>query len=66
MHFFRIKFLKGGLAAWKAKDYPVESYQELFHLDTARLGGEVQFGDYRRFGLLRYLPFATEFGQLCV
>src|SRR5438105_10317611 len=23
MHFLRIKFLKGGLAAWKAKGYPV-------------------------------------------
>src|SRR5262249_54357703 len=28
MHFFRIKFLKGGLAGWKAKGYPVERYQE--------------------------------------
>jgi rhodanese-related sulfurtransferase len=35
MHFFRIKFLKGGLAAWKAKGYPVEPYRESFHLDTA-------------------------------
>jgi rhodanese-related sulfurtransferase len=35
MHFFRIKFLKGGLAAWKTKGYPVEPYQESFHLDTA-------------------------------
>src|SRR6266576_3421127 len=34
MHFSRIKFLKGGLAAWKAKDYPVEPYQKVFHLDT--------------------------------
>ena len=32
MHFFRIKFLKGGLAAWKAKGYPVEPYNESFHL----------------------------------
>jgi rhodanese-related sulfurtransferase len=32
MHFFRIKFLKGGLAAWKAKGYPVEPYRETFHL----------------------------------
>jgi rhodanese-related sulfurtransferase len=31
-HFFRIKFLKGGLAAWKAKGYPVEPYNESFHL----------------------------------
>ena len=34
MHFYRVKFLKGGLAAWKAKGYPVEPYQEPFHLDT--------------------------------
>jgi rhodanese-related sulfurtransferase len=32
MHFTRIKFLKGGLATWKAKDYPVEPYREVFHL----------------------------------
>ncbi len=32
MHFFRIKFLKGGLTAWKAKGYPVEPYQEVIHL----------------------------------
>lgn len=32
MHFFRIKFLKGGLAAWKAKGYSVEPYNESFHL----------------------------------
>lgn len=31
----RIKFLKGGLAAWKEKGYPVEVYNESFHLDTA-------------------------------
>ena len=34
LHFSRIKFLKGGLAAWKAKGYPVEPYNEPFHLDT--------------------------------
>jgi rhodanese-related sulfurtransferase len=34
MHFPRIKFLKGGLAAWKAEDYPVEPYREVFHLYT--------------------------------
>jgi rhodanese-related sulfurtransferase len=33
--FSRIKFLKGGLPAWKAKGYPVEPYTEPFHLDTA-------------------------------
>jgi rhodanese-related sulfurtransferase len=31
-HFLRIKFLKGGLAAWKAKGYPVEPYNVPFHL----------------------------------
>lgn len=33
MHYSRIKFLKGGLAGWKAKGYPVEAYQKPFHLD---------------------------------
>ena len=32
LHFSRVKFLKGGLAAWKAKGYPVEPYNEVFHL----------------------------------
>jgi len=36
-HFFRIKFLTGGLAAWKAKGYPVEPYREVFHLYTPSL-----------------------------
>ena len=30
----RIKLLKGGLAAWKAKGYPVDPYRESFHLDV--------------------------------
>jgi rhodanese-related sulfurtransferase len=30
----RVKFLKGGLAAWKAKGYPVMPYDKTFHLDT--------------------------------
>ena len=34
-HFTKVKFLRGGLAAWKAKGYPVEPYQEAFQLDTA-------------------------------
>ena len=34
MHILRIKFLKGGLAGWKAKGYPVEAYNTPFHLDT--------------------------------
>jgi rhodanese-related sulfurtransferase len=32
LHFSRVRFLKGGLAAWKAKGYPVEPYREVFHL----------------------------------
>ena len=32
LHFLRIKFLKGGLEAWKSKGYPVEPYNESFHL----------------------------------
>jgi len=35
LQFSRIRFLKGGLAAWKAKGYPVEAYTTPFHLDTA-------------------------------
>ena len=35
LNFTRVKLLKGGLAAWKAKGYPVEAYSEPFHLDTA-------------------------------
>ena len=31
----RVKFLKGGLAAWKEKGFPVEPYEKSFHLDTA-------------------------------
>jgi rhodanese-related sulfurtransferase len=30
----RVKFLKGGLAAWKAKGFPVVPYDKTFHLDT--------------------------------
>lgn len=33
-HFLRMKFLKDGLAGWKAKGYPVVPYEESFHLDT--------------------------------
>jgi len=35
LHIDRVRFLKGGLTAWKAKGYPVEPYVESFHLDTA-------------------------------
>ena len=34
LHFTRVKFLEGGLAAWKAKGYPVVPYKDSFHLDT--------------------------------
>src|SRR6185369_12076755 len=37
MHFLRIKFLKGGLAAWKAKGYPVQPYEKPFQLDIRAL-----------------------------
>jgi rhodanese-related sulfurtransferase len=30
----RVKFLRGGLEAWKARGYPVVPYNETFHLDT--------------------------------
>jgi rhodanese-related sulfurtransferase len=32
LHFLRIKFLRGGLAAWKALGYPVEPYTQSFRL----------------------------------
>jgi rhodanese-related sulfurtransferase len=35
LNFTRVKLLKGGLAGWKAKVYPVEEYKSSFHLDTA-------------------------------
>ena len=34
MNYFRIRFLKGGLAAWKTMGYSVVPYQQSFHLDT--------------------------------
>jgi rhodanese-related sulfurtransferase len=34
LNFVRVKLLKGGLTAWKAKGYPVEPYSESFQLDT--------------------------------
>jgi rhodanese-related sulfurtransferase len=33
-HHSRVKFLRGGLAAWKAAGFPVENYDKAFHLDT--------------------------------
>jgi 3-mercaptopyruvate sulfurtransferase SseA len=35
LKFTRVRLLKGGLSAWKAKGYPVEASSETFHLDTA-------------------------------
>ncbi|HWW96089.1 MAG TPA: rhodanese-like domain-containing protein [Edaphobacter sp.] len=35
LNFTRVKLLKGGLAAWKEKGYPVETYTQPFNLDTA-------------------------------
>jgi rhodanese-related sulfurtransferase len=32
LRFLRVKFLKGGLEAWKTNGYPVEPYKESFHL----------------------------------
>ena len=37
LHFSRVKFLKGGLAAWKAQGYQVEPYREVFHLHNPSL-----------------------------
>jgi len=37
LHFSRVKCLKGGSAAWKAKGYPVEPYNEVFHLYSPNL-----------------------------
>ena len=37
LHFSKIRFLKGGFDAWKAKGYPVEPYREVFHLYTPNL-----------------------------
>ncbi len=33
-NYHRVKFLRGGLAAWKAQGFPVETYETAFHLDT--------------------------------
>lgn len=38
LRFFRVKFLKGGLEAWKKSGYPVEPYKESFHLYASRPG----------------------------
>jgi rhodanese-related sulfurtransferase len=36
MGFLQIKFLKGGLQAWRAKGFPVEPYTKHFHLDSGK------------------------------
>ncbi|MGH9514575.1 MAG: rhodanese-like domain-containing protein [Terriglobales bacterium] len=38
LRFFRVKFLRGGLQAWKMNGYPVEPYKESFHLYTSASG----------------------------
>jgi rhodanese-related sulfurtransferase len=35
LNFIKVKFLRGGLTAWKQKGYPVVPYTETFRLDTA-------------------------------
>jgi rhodanese-related sulfurtransferase len=35
MNITRIKFLRGGLAAWKERGFPVEAYDKPFRLDSA-------------------------------
>jgi rhodanese-related sulfurtransferase len=37
LHFYRVKLLKGGLAGWKARGYPVEPYKDVFHLYSPSL-----------------------------
>ena len=32
--FEKVKVLRGGLEAWKANQYPLETYESVFHLDT--------------------------------
>ncbi len=34
LNFKKIRLLSGGLAAWKAKGFPVDPYDSVFHLDT--------------------------------
>jgi rhodanese-related sulfurtransferase len=36
LKFVRVRFLKGGLEAWKAKGYPVEPYNKPFQLDHGK------------------------------
>ena len=41
LQFYRVKFLRGGLAGWKAKGFAVAPYDKPFHLD----GGEMKIGE---------------------
>lgn len=41
MQLSRVKFLEGGLAAWKTKGYPVEPYREVFHLYKSAAPGSM-------------------------
>lgn len=34
MNYVKIRFLEGGIAAWKTKGYSVLPYEQSFHLDT--------------------------------
>lgn len=36
MGFDRVKFLKGGLEAWRARGYPLKKYVDPIHLETAK------------------------------
>ncbi len=36
LNFSRVKLLRGGIASWKEKGYPVEAFTDSFHLDTPK------------------------------
>jgi rhodanese-related sulfurtransferase len=36
MGFVRIRFLRGGLEAWKSRGFPVEPYDKPFHLSSGK------------------------------
>jgi rhodanese-related sulfurtransferase len=36
MGFLRIRFLKGGLEGWKSRGFPVEPYDQPFHLSSGK------------------------------
>lgn len=41
MGHVRVKFLKGGLDGWKSRGFPVEPYDQPFHLSTGKRNGAV-------------------------